>query len=364
MQLRVLACLVAVLLQIAAPAAALSAAAARQESAAAEPAQESVAAPAPADGAAEQPGSDPRTAAPPAEESFWWRLWNREIVHLSDTESIRVSNVVVGLALLLVGFGFARSVARVVRAALLPRVHVSAGASAAIESILFYLLLLVVAYSALAVAKVPLTAFTLLGGAAAIGVGFGSQTLVSNFIAGLILLLEQPIRAGDLIQIDDLYGTVSKVGARSTRVVTGENVELLVPNSVFLEQRIVNWTLSNTRVRASLSLGVAYGSPTAEVARLIRKAIDEHQRVHSTPEPIVLFTAFGDNALGFESHFWIDMHSIMERRRIVSDLRFRIDALFREAGITIAFPQRDVHLDTVRPLEVRLVQGAEPAGTE
>jgi small-conductance mechanosensitive channel len=290
------------------------------------------------------------------------RIWNFQLADAGGAP-ILVSNVVVGLAVFFVGLLLARHVARLVRAVLLPRVRLSSGASAAIESIFFYLLLMVAGYSALSLAHVPLTAFTLLGGAAAIGVGFGSQTLVSNFIAGLILLLEQPIRAGDLIQIDDLYGNVVRVGARSTRVLTGANVEILVPNATFLEQRIVNWTLSNTRVRASLAVGVAYGSPTDAVERLIRQAMDEHPRVDKSPAPGVLFTEFGDSALAFEANFWIEVHSMMDRRSVESDLRYRIDALFREANITIAFPQRDVHLDTPRPLDVRLVRDAKPSGS-
>ena len=306
--------------------------------------------------------TDPTTAPEGGADSLWskiygWAewLWTLKLFGNGDNE-IYVSNVVVGLAIFLLGLLVARRLARVVRGAFLPRVRVSPGGAAAIESILFYLLLMVVGYSALGMANIPLTAFTLLGGAAAIGVGFGSQTLVSNFIAGLILLFEQPIREGDLIQVDELYGNVMRVGARSTRVRTGDNVEIVVPNSIFLEQRIVNWTLSETRVRISVTVGVAYGSPTREVERLIQQALAEHDKVHADPAPVVLFKDFGDNSLAFVAHFWIDMTTMMQRNITESDVRYRIDELFREADITIAFPQRDVHVDTIKPLDVRLVR--------
>ena len=283
------------------------------------------------------------------------RFWNAQLLETGG-QTIHVSNVVIGLALVIAGFTLARHVARLFRMVFLPRVPISTGASAAVEAIFFYLLLVIVAYSALAVANVPLTAFTLLGGAAAIGVGFGSQTLVSNFIAGLILLFEQPLRRGDLVQIDDLYGNVIKVGARSTTIRTGDSVDILVPNATFLEQKIINWSLNDVRVRMSVTVGVAYGSPTELVAQILRQAMAEHERVMPTPAPLVLFSDFGDNALVFDAYFWIEMRTQMEGRLVASELRFKIDALCREHHITIAYPQRDVHLDTLRPLEVRVLE--------
>ncbi|MFG0315709.1 MAG: mechanosensitive ion channel family protein, partial [Planctomycetota bacterium JB042] len=206
------------------------------------------------------------------------------------------------------------------------------------------------------------TAFTILGGAFAIGIGFGSQNLMNNFISGLILLVERPIRVGDLIQVGDLLGIVERIGARSTLVRKPSNVDIIVPNSTFLESNVINWTLSDDTYRTWVSVGVVYGSPLREVSKLLRKAVDEHGLVLKSPEPTLLFTDFGDDALQFEIHFWIRMRREMDRRRVESDVRFRIDGLFREAGIVIAFPQRDVHLDTARPLQVRVApaEGDEP----
>ena len=138
-------------------------------------------------------------------------------------------------------------------------------------------------------------------------------------------------------------------------MLTGDNIEIVVPNSSFLENNVINWTLSEPKVRIHVSVGVVYGSPTREVTRLLRKAVDEHGRVLKSPAPIVLFTEFGDNSLNFEVHFWITMRKIMDRRMIESDVRYRIDNLFNDAGIVIAFPQRDVHLDTRQPLDVRVM---------
>ncbi len=287
-------------------------------------------------------------------------VWNYEITSIDD-RPITVGKVFIALFILVTGIIVSRRLSLLLGRKLLRRVGFAEGGAAAIQSLAFYALILAFGLLALRLANVPMTAFTILGGALAIGAGFGSQTIIKNFLSGLILIAERPIRVGDLIQLGDLYGTVEHVGARSTRVRTGDNVEIVVPNGAFLEQNVINWTLSETRVRVSVAVGVVYGSPTREVSRLLTKAVTEHGRVLKHPAPIVLFTEFGDNSLNFEIHFWINMRSMMDRRLIESDIRFRIDNLFREAHIVIAFPQRDVHLDSIRPVEVRVVADGETA---
>jgi small-conductance mechanosensitive channel len=209
---------------------------------------------------------------------------------------------------------------------------------------------------ALRVVNIPLTLFTFLGGAVAIGVGFGAQNLINNFISGFIVMAEQPIKIGDLIEIEETFAMVEEIGARCTRIRTSGNVQILVPNSSFLEKNIINWTLSDKEVRAQVTVGVIYGSPVREVERIMLGIADEHKRVRKAPKPFVLFNDFGDNALIFDLYFWINMNRIMDRRIIESEIRFRIDELFRDAGIVIAFPQRDVHLDVQKPLKFHLVK--------
>ena len=281
-------------------------------------------------------------------------IWNYEITSIQDSP-ITVRKVVVGILLLLTGLYLSRISTRWFGKRFLPRLGLNEGAIAAIQSMLFYLLVLTVVMLSLRVINVPLTAFTIFGGALAIGIGFGSQSIVNNFISGLILLAERPIRVGDLVQIDDLVGVVEHIGTRSTRVRSPENRDIIVPNSSFLEKNVVNWTLSDDRYRTHIVVGVMYGSPVRDVIRLIRRALREHGKVLPKPEPIVLFADFGDSALIFEAHFWIRMRRLMDCRVVESDIRARVDALFREAGIVIAFPQQDVHLDSQSPIQVRLI---------
>ena len=153
-----------------------------------------------------------------------------------------------------------------------------------------------------------------------------------------------------------MYGVVEQVGLRSTRVRTGDNVHIIVPNASILENQVINWTHNDPNVRVNFRVGLAYGSDTRRAKELLAQALSDHPRVHTAPRPEILFLDFGNDALIFEVRFWITMRFVMDRLRIESELRFAIDDLFREAEITIAFPQRDVHVDSVSPVEVKLVQ--------
>jgi potassium efflux system protein len=203
--------------------------------------------------------------------------------------------------------------------------------------------------------RIPLQSFATLGGGIAIGIGFAAQTIIKNFISGYILLGEKPFDIGDLVEVGGILGNVKDIGSRSTLLRTGENKDILVPNSNFLENTITNWTRKDRRIRAQVTVGVAYGSPVDQVKELLIQAAGACNQVLNNPSPFVLFNDFADNALIFDIYFWIEVVGVMGRRIIQSTLRYKIDELFRTAGIVIAFPQRDVHLDTQGPVEVRLV---------
>jgi small-conductance mechanosensitive channel len=200
----------------------------------------------------------------------------------------------------------------------------------------------------------PLTAFAFISGAVAIGVGFGAQNIINNFISGWILMSERPVRIGDIVEIGDATGVVETIGARSTRIRRVDGVHVLVPNSAMLEQTVVNWTLVDKYIRTTLRVGVAYGSPVRKVADLIRQAVDEQPAVLQEPEPAVIFEDFGDSSLVFDVYFWSDVGGERMLRKIRSEIRFRLTELFAENGIEIPFPQRDVHIkNAAGPNEVR-----------
>jgi potassium efflux system protein len=291
--------------------------------------------------------------------------WNYEITSIDDSP-VTVSKVVRGLILLFFGYFLARTLSRLLGKRILPKFGLNESASMALQSVAFYLMLACTGFVAMELIHLPLTVFTFMGGAVAIGVGFGSQNVLNNFMSGLILLAERPIRVGDLIDIDGLTGTIEHVGARSTRVKTGANLEIIVPNSKFLENNVTNWTLSDARIRVSVQVGVAYGSSTNLVSRLLKQVIIEHERILEHPAPIVLFKDFADNSLNFEAHFWIHLRTEMDGLIVKSEIRHAIDQIFEQEGVVIAFPQRDVHLDMNSPLEVNLrgVHELEQAGQE
>jgi len=288
-----------------------------------------------------------------SEHPWLLQIWRFEILNF-EGRPLTVSKVVTGLFILIFSIQLARIFSRKLHD-LFNRMGMNPSTAGATKNLLFYGLLIISAMITLEIIEIPLTIFTLLGGAVAIGIGFGSQNLMNNFISGLILLVERPIQVGNLIQIGDLHGTVTSIGGRSTMVRTGTNVDIIIPNSSFLEQNVVNWTLVDDRIRTCVKVGVAYGSPVTLVSQLLSKAASAEPAVLKDPEPIVLFSDFGDSALLFEVHFWTKMRSIMDRWRTESRLRFIITDLFEKEGIVIAFPQCDIHLNTVKPVEITMV---------
>jgi potassium efflux system protein len=281
-----------------------------------------------------------------------------------DEHSVKVRQLMMSLIVLVVGILLLKQGVRVFRKRVLPRTTLKPNEAVALTKILYYFGVLIVLLFSMRMINLPITAFAFVGGALAIGVGFGAQNLINNFISGFIIMAERPIRLGDLIEIEGNFARVEDIGPRCTRIRTGDNIHILVPNSSFLEKNIVNWTLSDQKVRAHVTVGVAYGSPVREVERLLVRAARENEKVLPDPEPLVLFRDFGDNALIFFLYFWVSMETMLERLLLESDIRFRIDELFREAGIVIAFPQRDVHLDTSRPLQLRVVGPGDVPGKD
>ena len=274
-------------------------------------------------------------------------FWSFELT-TSEDRAITPGKTLIALTVFVLGYILARLITRVLSRRLFPRLGFDAGASNAFASLAFYALIGVAFLFALQAVNIPLTAFAVVGGALALGIGFGSQAVVSNFISGLLLLAERPIRIGDLVEIGGVVGTVEAIGLRSTRIRTADNFHIIVPNSSFLETNVINWTHQDPRMRLSISIGVAYGSSTHDVERLLIEAAASHPRSLDDPAPKPYFQDFGESALIFEIRFWIRYDERTDRAAILSDIRFLIDERFGENGIVIAFPQIDVHLDDPR----------------
>jgi len=214
-----------------------------------------------------------------------------------------------------------------------------------VERVLYVIAITIIIISILDFMNVPIAAFAFLSGAIAIGFGFGAQNIINNFISGWILMWERPIRIGDFLEIEDSKGLVEEINTRSTRIKRVDGVHLLIPNSKLLENTVVNWTLVDQFVRCSVKVGVAYGSPAKKVAGLIMQATTEQAEALTEPKPLVTFDDFGDNALMFEVTFWINSRVESGLRIAKSNVRFRLEELFEQENIVVAYPQRDIHLD-------------------
>ena len=274
---------------------------------------------------------------------------HRPLVTIAD-QSMTVGQLLLVPMVVLVGWVAIKWSGRILHARLTSR-EVSPDAIQLISRALPLAAILVLGITTLDLLNVPLTAFAFVTGALAIGVGFGAQHIITNFISGWRLMWERPIRIGDFLEIGDTRGTVERINTRSTRIRRIDGVHLLVPNSYLLENIVVNWTLVDRLARSVVRVGVAYGSPVKQVAELIEQAVHAEETVLDDPKPVVIFEDFGDSALIFDAYYWIEANQDRDLRVIRSKLRFRIDALFKEHGIVIAFPQRDVHMDGTLRLE-------------
>ena len=234
-------------------------------------------------------------------------------------------------------------VQRILLTRVLRHLHVSDAARFAFGRFATYLLFLGGLFVGLQTLGVNLNSFVVFGGAIGVGVGLGLQNVVSNFVAGLILLIEQPIRIGDRIETDSTQGDVIRIAARSTWVRTNDNVVIIVPNSNFINNPITNWTANDPTVRISVPVGVGYNSDPEQVRTILLQAAMAHPDVLAQPQPDVVFTDYGDNSLNFSLRVWTMSKSHVSAV-LRSDLLFDLFKRFTAAGIELPFPQRDLHI--------------------
>ena len=239
-------------------------------------------------------------------------------------------------------FIFSKIFRRFLRKQILPRFNLATSAQFVILRIVHYTLVIIGFLVAINIVGIQLTSLTVIFGFLAVGLAFGLQNITSNFVSGVILLFERPIRVDDIIEIEDLLGRVETISIRSTKVITPDNVAMIVPNSKFIESTVTNWSVGDLKIRLNIPIGVAYGSDTQLVKKLLLEVADNHPDVLKDPKPDVFFREFADSSLNFELKAWIPSPTM--RLKTVSDLNFAIDAIFRENNVTIPFPQRDVHI--------------------
>lgn len=300
--------------------------------------------------------------------SFFQNLWRFELFTAEDTitmdgqkitgkRSITIGKVVMALIILVGGIWITGRASRLIEPVIIRRLRIEPNQAGLIRRWLRAAMIMGLVLFSLVSVKIPLTVFAFAGGALAVGLGFGMQTILKNFVSGLILLFERPFRVGDTLDVGGQKGTVNSIGLRASVLQLWDGTETLIPNSSLLENNVTNWTYTNRKVRFTVTVGVAYGSDARRVIQLLGEAAVRHGLVEKEPKPQVLFTDFGESTLNFELRYWVDF-SKANPPQVASDLRLMIVGAFTEHGIVIAFPQRDLHLDTTSPLQVQVVAAA------
>ena len=270
--------------------------------------------------------------------------WQVELFTVDDTievdgktvtgrRSVTLGKVVTALAILIVGYWLAGLLARFAARQATARLQIDPNVANIIRQWAFAFLFVILVILTLLYVKIPITAFAFLGGALAIGVGFGTQNLLKNVISGLLLLMERPLRVGDVIEVDGIRGMVTTIGLRSSTIRDVSGVETLVPNSNLLEKNLTNWTYSSYDKRYSLRMSVAAGSDARRVKELLCELAGRHGKILKLPEPYVLLDDFSEHALVFLVYYWIEIGPGIEPATVASDLRFMIDTAFAEAKI-------------------------------
>jgi small-conductance mechanosensitive channel len=285
----------------------------------------------------------------------WWdgaweratAVWNWEVFNAEDTievegkkitghRSVTVGKILTALVILSIGYWLCLYCAALIGRLATRRLGVAPELANLLRQWSQALLLTLLIVTSLVWVKIPLTIFAFLGGAFAIGVGFGAQNLLKNVISGILLLIERPLRVGDLIEVENVRGRVTTIGLRSSTVRDAKGVVTLIPNSTFLERYLTNWTYSSRIGRFSLRVGAPYGSSTKSVMDLLVGLAASHPRVLKTPPPQVLFEEFGNQARIFTLNYWLEIRLDIDPNEVASELRFAIEQKFAEAGLKIS----------------------------
>jgi potassium efflux system protein len=280
---------------------------------------------------------------------------------ISTEMPLSLKQLLIGLVVLVVTLLAAKNLPGVLEITLLQRLPLDSGARYALTTLLQYLIVGIGVISAFSTIGFQWSSIQWLVAALGVGLGFGLQEIVANFISGIILLFERPIRVGDVVTLDDTTGVVSRIQIRATTIINYDKQELLIPNKEFITGRVINWTLTDKINRVIINVGVAYGSDVNQAMALMLEAAQENQNVLEDPQPVATFEGFGDNTLNLLLRSYLgDMDN---RLSTITALHQAINQKFNQAGINIAFPQRDLHLDTQRPLDIRIQRkprNAEP----
>jgi potassium efflux system protein len=271
------------------------------------------------------------------------------------TVALSLGNIVVFILVIWLTLWISKLIRIIVEGEVAPKVKFKRGVPGAISLILRITIITIGFLFAIAAAGVDMSKLAILLGALGVGIGFGLQNIFNNLVSGIILAFERPIQVGDIIEIGEFWGTVKEIGIRSSTIFTFEGSEVIVPNGNLISKELINWTLTDRQRRAEVLVGVAYGTDPEKVLNILRNITDEHSEVLKEPAPLALFTGFGNSSLDFRLLFWIKKAD--ERFSIQSEVNVAVNKALEAAGITIPFPQHDLHLKSVDSLLMKDLKG-------
>lgn len=275
-----------------------------------------------------------------------WAVFNRPLLPNSSVSALSIVAFIVLASFI---FTAARRLSDGIKQQLLSRLIEDIGSRESISIVLKYLITALGVLIALPLIGIDFSSLAIATGAVGLGIGIGLQNLSRNFISGIVMLFERPIQVGDFVDVDGLQGTIEHINLRATVVRTLDSINVIVPNSKFMEENVVSWSYRDSRCRLHLPVGVAYGSDTETVKYALLKVAADQPRVLKSPAPQVFFKGFGDSSLNFDLMVWTLRPA--DQFKLVSDLNFAIDDEFRKEGIEIPFPQRDINIRTTAVLE-------------
>jgi small-conductance mechanosensitive channel len=281
--------------------------------------------------------------------SWLSRILQTKIVTINQTP-ITPASLVIFILVVLASVLLTRLFTRLVFDRVLKRFHIKEGIRYTLRRLTEYTFIVIGIIVAFQFVGIDLSALAVVFGLLSVGIGFGLQNVTANFVAGLVLLFERPLRVGDRVTVGDVEGDIEEISIRATKITTLNNITIIVPNSAFTSSNIINWSYGDPRIRLDIDVGVSYGSDLELVLKSLKEVALENEQVLKDPEPDVLLRGFGDSSWNMRLRLWID--NPQGHHQIRSDINCAIVKKFREKGIEIPFPQRDLHVRSPLPVPV------------
>jgi potassium efflux system protein len=278
--------------------------------------------------------------------NFVSKIWSYSL-YQNNNVSITLGKLIVLVGFLVLSFASSQFIVRKLIRKILQKTSLDIGAKSAIENLSIYLLTFIFIIIALSIAEIPLAALTFIGGALALGFGLGIQSILNNFISGIILQIEKPIKVGDIIGVDEFRGVVEEIGARSTKLALSDNSHIIIPNSKLLENKVSNWTLKNNILRSKIDLELSHNDQPEIVMESMVALLKGHPDILNAPAPRIYLSEISSNSIKYTMYFWVKIHSSFDKLQHESDIKMQVYNLINKKGFEI--PTQSIEINNKKP---------------